>query len=390
MNKDLIIFTRTINYILTNKEKVLYFPGLNGLRAIAALSVVFSHTSSDFVMFGLDPIYFSKYADGTPKLFNLAQYGVTIFFTLSGFLITYLLLEENKSQTINIKNFYIRRILRIWPLYYTYLILCILTSVFIGWKLEGQTVLFYVFLMANIPFILGTEIRLISHYWSLGVEEQFYSFWPWVVKKSKSILKTTLLICIAFLLLKSMFRLIDIYHNGGNMSIAYNIFNSTRFDCMLIGAIGAILLFQENVKFIKITNNKIAQFLAWFVIFLVAINQFHIISFLDNEFISIVTVFLIIGQIKITNRIINLELPMFDFIGKISYGIYVIHPLIILYLSKFIVFTDRANMVSHVIVYICVFFTTILLSYISYQYLEKPFLRIKHKYTTVKSSASKN
>jgi len=171
------------------KEKVLYFSGLNGLRAIAALSVVFSHASCDFILFGLDPIYFSKYADGSPKLFNMAAYGVTIFFTLSGFLITYLLLEENKKQPINIRNFYIRRILRIWPLYYTYLIIAIITMLITGYDVEGKAVLFYVFLMANVPFFLGIGdgLKLIGHYGSLGVEEQFYSFWPWVVKKSKSV-----------------------------------------------------------------------------------------------------------------------------------------------------------------------------------------------------------
>jgi peptidoglycan/LPS O-acetylase OafA/YrhL len=373
-----------------SKEKVLYFPGLNGLRAIAALSVVFSHTSSDFLLFGLEPIYFSKYADGTPKLFNLAQYGVTIFFTLSGFLITYLLLEENKKQEINIRNFYIRRILRIWPLYYTYLILAILTILITGWELEGKTVLFYIFLMANIPFILGNELLFVGHYWSLGVEEQFYSFWPWVVKKSKSVLSTTIIICCSFILLKTVIRLNDIYQNAGNMSVAYTVFNTTRFDCMLIGAIGAILLFQENLYFIQLTNNKIAQFISWFVIFLVGINQFHLISFLDNEFISIVTVFLILGQIKQSNRLINLDAPIFDFLGKISYGIYVVHPLIILYLSKFITFSDKSNIMSHLIVYCCVFFTTISIAYLSYEYWEKPFLVMKDKYTAIRSSATKN
>jgi peptidoglycan/LPS O-acetylase OafA/YrhL len=159
---------------------------------------------------------------------------------------------------------------------------------------------------------------------------------------------------------------------------------------MLIGAIGAILLFQENLYFIQLTNNKIAQFISWFVIFLVGINQFHLISFLDNEFISIVTVFLILGQIKQNNRLINLDAPIFDFLGKISYGIYVIHPLIILYLSKFITFSDKSNMMSHLIVYCCVFFATISIAYLSYEYWEKPFLVMKDKYTAIRSSASKN
>src|SRR5271155_5691395 len=101
-------------------KQAVYFSGLNGLRAIAALSVVFSHTTTSLNQFGLNPFIYGKFPDGTTKTTLLAAFGVTIFFALSGFLITYLLLEEKKTKEINIKNFYIRRILRIWPLYYLY------------------------------------------------------------------------------------------------------------------------------------------------------------------------------------------------------------------------------------------------------------------------------
>src|SRR4051812_16240676 len=103
-------------------KKVLHFSGLNGLRAIAAIAVVFAHTTTGLYSFGLDCFIFGKYPDGNPKSTLLAGFGVSIFFALSGFLITYLLLEEKRQKEINIKNFYIRRILRIWPLYYLYFI----------------------------------------------------------------------------------------------------------------------------------------------------------------------------------------------------------------------------------------------------------------------------
>ncbi|MFM7901642.1 MAG: efflux RND transporter periplasmic adaptor subunit, partial [Bacteroidota bacterium] len=120
-----------------------------------------------------------------------------MFFALSGFLITYLLLEEKKKGEVNIRNFYIRRILRIWPLYYLFVALTLITTFFFDVSFEYKSILFYIFLLANIPFIFGGHIPFLSHFWSLGVEEQFYSFWPWVVKKSKSILKITVIICVA-------------------------------------------------------------------------------------------------------------------------------------------------------------------------------------------------
>jgi len=369
-------------------RQVLHFSGLNGLRAIAALSVLFSHTTMGLYSFGLNSFIFGKYADGNPKATLLAGFGVSIFFALSGFLITYLLLEEKRTKEINIKNFYIRRILRIWPLYYLYFILSIATLIVFDLPFEKQSILFYVFLSANIPFIFGGAINFLGHYWSLGVEEQFYFFWPWVIKKSKSILKITIIICILLILLKCILRYIDIRTHAGEISWPYATLHTTRFHCMLIGAIGAILYFQNNILFLRITNNLIAQSLAWFIIFLVAINKFHIISFLDNEFISVVTVFLIIGQIQKTRRIVNLDVSFFDFIGKISYGIYVIHPLVIFYLSKTITFSNKTDIFNYFFVYFSVFLTTIILAYLSYEFFEKRFLLLKEKYSTIRSSGT--
>src|SRR5688572_17546909 len=96
----------------------IHLPGLNGIRAIAALAVIFSHIGLSLHQFGLKSL---------PDI-DLAGYGVTIFFALSGFLITYhLLIEKQRFERVNIRQFYIRRILRIWPLYYLYIALVIIT-----------------------------------------------------------------------------------------------------------------------------------------------------------------------------------------------------------------------------------------------------------------------
>ena len=368
-------------------KQALHFSGLNGLRAIAALAVVFSHTTMALPSFGLNQYIFGRYPDGNAKTTLLGGFGVSVFFSLSGFLITYLLLEEKKRQEINIKNFYMRRILRIWPLYYLYLFLTILTLFLFDLPFEKSKVLFYIFLTANIPFIFGKAINYLGHYWSLGVEEQFYSFWPWLVKKSKSILKTTIFICITLILLKCALRFHDIYTNHGKASWPYEMLHVTRFHCMLIGAIGAILYFQKNALFLKITNHVFAQLISWLIILLVIINKFHLISFLDNEFISVVTVFIIIGQIQKTNRILNLELAFFNFIGKISYGIYILHPLIIFYISQVLQYSDQTDISGYLLVYTSVFIATIVLAYIIYTFFEKKFLSLKEKkYSAVPSS----
>lgn len=369
-----------------SNERV-FFSGLNGLRAIAALAVVFAHITRDLHYFGLDVYVLGKNADGNQTGTLLAGFGVSIFFTLSGFLITYLLLEEKKAGEINIRNFYIRRILRIWPLYYLYLLLAIITAVMFDIPYDGYVVLLYVFLLANVPFIVGSMLPFLEHYWSLGVEEQFYSFWPWIVKKSKSLLRTTIILCVGLIVLKTVIRLIDIKMLNGGSSLLYYVIHVTRFHCMLIGAIGAILYFQKHKLFLALTNHLFIQVTAWIILALVAVNQFHVASFLDNELVSVVGLVLIIGQIEKRNRIINLNIAFFDFIGKISYGIYILHPLVIFYLAKVIVFTTPGTF-SYVFVYASVFVTTIGLAYVSYTWFEQWFLKLKDRYTTVRSSGT--
>ncbi len=106
---------------MQQREKTVYFPGLNGLRALAALSVLWGHTFQD--TFG---IWKTSAGNILPSHNFFSIDGVTLFFVISGFLITYLLLKElDKTNTINIPKFYMRRILRIWPIYYGYIIACI-------------------------------------------------------------------------------------------------------------------------------------------------------------------------------------------------------------------------------------------------------------------------
>lgn len=367
-------------------KQAFHFSGLNGLRAIAALSVLFSHTTLDLKFFGLDSHILGTNADGNPKTTLLAGFGVSIFFALSGFLITFLLLKEKTFKEINIKHFYIRRILRIWPLYYLYFGFTILTLILFDLPIQKHYVLFYVFLLANVPFIFGTGLNFLGHYWSLGVEEQFYSFWPWLIKKSGSIKTLTIFLCLTLITIKCILRVVDIHFNAGHMSLAYDVLHTIRFQCMLIGAIGAILYFKKDRLFLKVTNNFIAQSFAWIILFLLAINKFHMASVIDNEFICIVTVFLIIGQIEKKNRIFNLDIPFFDFIGKISYGIYVLHPLLIFYLSKVIRFSNPSSSFNYFVVYFSVLACTIIMAFLSYEFFEKRFLRLKENYTTVKSS----
>jgi peptidoglycan/LPS O-acetylase OafA/YrhL len=369
------------------QNKVLHLSGLNGIRAIAALAVVISHTTQSLSEFNLNPFIFGVMPEGGPRGLDLAGFGVSMFFSLSGFLITYLLLLEKENQEIDIKNFYIRRILRIHPLYFSYLAVCLVIIFLFDLKFSATSLLYYVFFAANIPSILEIALPFLAHYWSLGVEEQFYIFYPWIVKKVKSLPKLLILLTLFLIFSKLIFRFIDIKYG---LPIPYLILHTTRFQCMLIGAIGAVYYYRQSETFIKISTNRLIQIFSWFCIGLTMLNLFHVISVLDQEIISVITVFIILGQITEKNRIINLDLEIFDFIGKISYGIYVIHPLVVFLFSKCLPEIEMPIGLKYLVIYLSILITTIFISYISYEGFEKKFLKMKYKYSSIKTSATKH
>ena len=121
--------------------------------------------------------------------------------------------------------------------------------------------------------------------------------------------------------------------------------------------------------------------MAWCVIGLLAINKYRFASIIDQEFISIVTVTLIIGQINVKNKVFNLENTVFDFLGKISYGIYIWHPLVILGFSKVLSDLVLPNNLKYGFVYLSIILTTIGVAYMSFQYFEKYFLKMKERFS---------
>lgn len=368
---------------MANKDRI-FLPGLNGIRAIAALAVVFSHTNNRLKHFGLMSL---------PN-WDLSGYAVTMFFTLSGFLITFLLFkEQEKTGTINIKKFYIRRILRIWPLYYFYLLIIFLIF---GYDGLGSKFIIHLLILPNlgglfttlngVPWVIPstTAIPLIGHYWSLGVEEQFYSFWPWVIKKIRKLFIFLLVFPIAFFSLKVFAKMM-------NLSEAIQfVLHYSRFGCLAIGALGAYLYWKKP-QILPFINSIYTQVGMWLFFGLIVFNKFHIFSIIDHEIVSVFVVLLIINQISGKRKMVSLENKVFDYLGKISFGIYVYNPLTIFLLhtiaQKYFMLPD--SFISYAIVFLLVTVFNIILAHISYFTLEKYFLNWKTKFITVKSVASK-
>jgi peptidoglycan/LPS O-acetylase OafA/YrhL len=361
-------------------QKNIHFNGLNGIRAICALAVVISHSSISLSLIGIK----------TGPLFGLGAYGVTAFFALSGFLITYLLMEEKTVHgAVSIQKFYVRRILRIWPLYFGYMLIALLADVYIFHFTDFSSLGYYLLFFPNIPFsyeMVGMKvippIYLLGHFWSLGVEEQFYAFYPWLVKLFKKIFTVLISMFTLVIVIKLIAKFISAKTNN---PFWYSWADNTRFDAMAIGGMGAWLYKHRLPLVMQIVKSKIVQLLVAFIVVLVLINMLKIPNSLSHMLVAVVTIVSIYYAHLFEKPYINLRNRYIDYLGKISFGIYVYHPLAIGLtglLMKGIVLPELFKIPAFILIIILF---TVLLASVSYRYFENYFLKLKFKYAVVKS-----
>lgn len=346
-----------------------HLKGLDTLRAIASLIVVWSH------------IEFIKGLKGLPQnnfiIFPNAHFSVTLFFVLSGFLITYLLIKEyQKNNSISFKKFYMRRILRIWPLYY---LIIFLSYFLVEHSIPKRTLLLCLSIFPNIPPALKSGWESSPQIWSIGVEEQFYIFWPififLIIKKKQNFYLIFFIVFYTLLPFLINFINKETIYNEKLYSFTEKFFYHTKFNCMAIGAfLGANL--ANDRKWLKIFySNKFFSIIIAFLAFSIWFLGIKFGGFTE-EMYSLMFGLMILCVVK--NEKINIDNKLSVFLGKISYGIYMYHWLIILLLLKLI--TPLKNeYYFEIVLYIFTFTFTIAVSWLSYNTFEKYFLDIKKK-----------
>lgn len=361
-----------------NPRKPIYFKSLNGIRAIAAFIVVIWHIDQFSYLFNIEPLKFHHT--------GMAVRAVDMFFVLSGFLITYLLLMEKELfKNINIKNFYIRRIYRIWPLYYFSLLVSI---VFMYFEIiptpedNLKSILLYIFLLANVSYALGIQIKAITPLWSVGVEEQYYLLWPNIINKTKNFfLVFVLLFCFVFLV-----KFIAVYTIKNEYPVFVNFLYNFKINIMIMGALGALWVKEKN-KILNIIYRKEVQIIAWGVLlFSCLVKPIHIRTYIDSEINSVFYLIIIINVATNPKTLISLENKIMNFLGKISYGIYVYH-MILIFLLSFILKKNSIN-INYFTMTLTIIILTICIANLSYIYFEKPFLNMKKNFMLVKSTNS--
>jgi peptidoglycan/LPS O-acetylase OafA/YrhL len=358
--------------------KLTYYKNLDGVRAIAALMVMFFHFFKEIEPDSYILKIFSKIA-------IFGQTGVTLFFVLSGFLITRILFNT-KDTSGYFKNFYVRRTLRIFPLYYLFLFIYyfLLPLIFGTAKSPfNEQLVFYSYLQ-NFANTFNWNSAGPSHFWSLAVEEHFYLFWPFVVYlfSPKNLTRIIVGIIIGALFLR-------IYMLNLGYGVFY--FTFTRFDSLAVGALLAILELKnyfkkENTKYFLILLGSIfiPTLILWS--FFTREGNVYIQMFKDPLltfiYFSIIGFLLCIKENHPLNSL--LKTRFFSYTGKISYGLYVYHPLAYYICMKFI---DVKNVMLSFFIGVIM---TYLISTLSFYLFESSFLKFKKYFEYKRSKETTN
>lgn len=335
---------------------------LDSLRFVAVFMVLIEHLA---------------YSLG--RHFSAGYLGVELFFVISGFLITKILLRTDGSFIQGYKNFLGRRMLRILPVYYLLIFVLLLS----GNTYVKAYLLYCISFTYNYAIVyFNLPNHAITHFWTLCVEEQFYLFWPLVVlplRRDRKSLLIFVLLFVAFCYGQFFFKWVHPlvkYRWVGLIPQCYAIG---------IGAIGAIAFKENKTSTSFFTNRKIE----WLMLLILS---FFLFTYSPYKFIVIplVSLYLVLKcyYFGFTDKIINsfFSNKRLIYLGVISYGIYLFHLPLNYYLNNIFfmnyILNHSAFLKNHewVIKFPLYSFISILLAGLSFRFIESPFLKLKDRY----------
>jgi peptidoglycan/LPS O-acetylase OafA/YrhL len=365
---------------------------------VAALAVVVAHIEAQKKVFGFG-------ATAHSRLEFLGQTGVSLFFVLSGYLITFLLLvERSTTATVDVKKFLVRRALRIWPLYFVILALGFFVLPLFSWfDIPGQTehlhrhfgvklLLFLVF-QPNLALILFAPIAYASQSWSIGIEEQFYVVWPFVMRRVKNATAVAVGAIVAVTLARAGVELVrgGLTGRGAFLAeVASRFFLYSRYDCMAVGALFAVLAFEGRTPWLRSRSAALLS-LGLSLLFFLLDASLPLVGHLPQALgFGLLVTNLAHGPRDIA-PFAALEHRALMYCGKISYGIYMYHLVAITVAAKatsLFVGTSAPVALIDAVFYGLALGLTIGVAALSYRLLEKPFLRFKDSFTVIRSGAA--
>ena len=366
---------------MLKEPKIAFLPVLDGVRAIAVILVLIGHFPT---------IHAESYGNQISFFIGksqLAYFGVDLFFVLSGFLITRILLAEKNGGGISFRRFYYRRSLRIFPLFYLCLVIC---AIFY----YGPEIPWVATYLANYYFMLDSGASPLRHTWSLAVEEQFYLFWPFVVSAIRIDRMETVIgrvfPCLAIVAAIGVTLTFEEAHSN-------QIIYASTPTRMLSLSLGALIAVKE----VKRYTWKRSSILATIVCGGILAYGAGVLSIVDLEvpmerlwkmvgfsLLSFGFILFVLYGAKSTGRLSKvLNSQPLQFLGKISYGVYMYHVIFLYAVGASHMQRDSTWSIPAALGFIgCV----IVIATFSFFYLEKPILLLKNRPPTLlKKSISK-
>src|SRR6185312_6201578 len=362
-----------------------YRPELDVLRFFAFLGVFIFHAAPrtmDFYNAAGYPHWLSSLLIPT---FGAGAYGVDLFFALSAYLITSLLLRERAATgALDLRGFYIRRILRIWPLYLAFVAFATVFAALVpDQHLPMRYVVGYSLLAGNWIYVFnGLPASFAVPLWTVSIEEQFYLAWPLALRKAS--VSSMASIAAGILLIANAWRVWLAVTAAPVERIEYNTF--TRLDPIALGIL--IALFGRKLP--SFTRLHRAVLLCCGIMMWIAVYAFTVTSptlkfttwqmAVGHPFTALASAAVLLSALGAQHPFLRNGALLY--LGKISYGLYVLHEFAHFCAIRLVHASTPVMVLAQSIVGLAL---TILLAATSYRWLESPFLRLKERFAHVQS-----
>jgi peptidoglycan/LPS O-acetylase OafA/YrhL len=368
----------------TDTPRRYYRPELDVLRFFAFFLVFLSHTvPGDEGFWGQTPV--AGAADWIVGLAAGGAFGVDLFFALSSFLITTLLLREREAGgAVDVTAFYMRRILRIWPLYFLFLLVVtpLMSHVLADESMPLKYTLAFLLLAGNWACVLwGYPHSVAGPLWSVSMEEQFYLVWPWIVRKWPVNLLAVALVLLAVSFVTRFYLVME---GAVHPQIWCNTL--ARLDPIACGALLAVIARRREIALSGVA--RMALLLLAIAVLTIAgrYGDFTgVRSLITFPAVTAACVALILATLGLPMRSARAPaLRALVYLGRISYGLYIFHFMFVMLFDV----ADTRDPADRVIGIVGTLVATIAAAAVSYHLLERTFLQHKERFAHVQSRAA--
>lgn len=371
--------------VAPQRAERFYQPELDALRFFAFLGVFIFHAAPKYMEFydhAGSPRWLSNLLIST---FGAGAFGVDLFFALSAYLITSLLLRERSATgALDLRGFYMRRILRIWPLYFAFIAFAAIFGLLVPQQpLPAHYVIAYYLLAGNWSYVLyGLPASFATPLWTISIEEQFYLAWPLALRKAS--LRTMAWMAIVLLIVANAWRMYLAVTAASVDSMEYNTF--TRLDPIAWGILMA--LFSHKLpRFSRVARITL---LCAGVLACIAEYGFTVLMnppkhstwklALSHPVTALGSAAVLLAVLGSQNSFLRQTWLLY--LGKISYGLYVLHEFAHFCAMRILPASTPLQVIAQSVIGLTL---TIAIAAASYRWLESPFLRFKERFAHVQS-----